>query len=59
MSSFGLVTQQVAGLAAKLAADRLEGGEANRLGLAGLEDRQVGEVMSTFSASSVRVMRRW
>jgi hypothetical protein len=35
--------QQIARLAAELPADRIEGGEANRLGLAGLENRQIGQ----------------
>src|SRR5688572_19622346 len=38
-----VVGEQVAGLAVELAADRLERGEADRLGLAGLEDRQVDD----------------
>src|SRR5688500_14106101 len=39
----GAKPEQVARLALELAADRLERREADRLGLAGLEDRQVGE----------------
>src|SRR3569833_271016 len=41
--SFALVAKQVARLAGQLAADRLQRRKADRLGLAGLEDRQVGE----------------
>ena len=36
------IFQYVAGLAAEFAADGLEGGEAHGLGLARLQDREVG-----------------
>src|SRR6478672_10143997 len=39
----GIEGEQVARLALERTADRLERGKADRLGLAGLEDRQVGE----------------
>src|SRR5690349_17219624 len=45
-SGGGLVGEQVARLAFQFPTDRFEGGEADRLGLAGLEDRQVGEGQS-------------
>src|SRR3546814_3352372 len=41
--SFRLEDNQVAGLAGERAAERVEGRETDRLGLAGLQDREIGK----------------
>src|SRR3546814_11330051 len=41
--SFRLEDNQVAGLAGVRAAERVEGRETDRLGLAGLQDREIGK----------------